>query len=188
MTHGSYDLGTCDEPPVHLQINVEARAFALITYRLAFSCSALNYRPTYFNFSKDILHFSTDALWTCGMGKGQDHPELLDEFKQVTNLQLADGLYHWSGDKHSIQDLFDIFPAIEELVLGCVMGCATERLIAARSYYIDDPSHKVFTKYWSSYTANVELVNVTKVDDSTRYRFLTILKLKSTRARSVGKL
>jgi hypothetical protein len=139
-SHEFYDLGTCDKPPVHLRINAEARAFALITYHLAFSCSAFRYRPTYFNFSKDILHFSTDAAWTCRWEKVEDHPELLEDFKKVMKLQVEGGLFYWSGHKHTIQSLFDLFPAIEELVLGRVMMYRAEPLTPARNTHVEAAS------------------------------------------------
>jgi hypothetical protein len=113
-----------------------------------------------------------------------DRPELLEDFKKVMKLQVGGGLFYWSGHKYTIQSLFDVFPAIEELVLGRVMRYSTERLIPDRNPHVETASQKVFTKHWTSYTTSVKLVPIAKVKNY--YKTLELVKYKSNRARSVG--
>jgi hypothetical protein len=63
-----YSFENSPTPPIHLQVNMESRTYALKSYQLAFDCSILGNRPKYFNFSKDVLRIKNKRLWWVELG------------------------------------------------------------------------------------------------------------------------
>jgi hypothetical protein len=184
VVHDLYSFRTCNKPPVHLQVNAEARLFALNTYNLAFSCSPLRIQPKYFNFLKDSLHISVDKLNNMILSRREtpqdpDYPELLEDFQKVKPLQIGNGLYWWNGETEAnIRELFNMFPVLEELVIGYGPWYPPAQMREAGRYPIGDTLHTALTKQWVSYTIEVELIH-----DNDCHRILKIVKLKANWAR-----
>ena len=82
----TFGFGTCDKPPIHLQVNMEARSIALKTYCLAFDCDALCNKPKYFHFERDTLQLINWRRWPLDMSK--DLSIIFKTFKNVQNISI----------------------------------------------------------------------------------------------------
>jgi hypothetical protein len=73
---------------------------------------------------------------------------------------------------------------IKELALRTVRWYRPERMSEAGNRFIDDTCHEAFTKQWTSYTTNLELIPISK-DREGDYRTLEIVTHKTNREKSI---
>jgi hypothetical protein len=109
-----YQFGKCDQPPVHLQVNVEARSTTLKTYSLDFDCDNLSNKPKYFQFERDTLRLIN---WQrCSRDLSKEPWIIFKSSKDVQNISMSIIGLRWAGKEH-IQNILRSFTSLKTLVV-----------------------------------------------------------------------
>jgi hypothetical protein len=95
---------------IHLQVNLEAKSFALKEYHLAFDSLDLPGRPKYFRYGRDTLH-----LRYCQTHLADDMPEIRGILENIQNLSIDCPTHFWQQE-HIIEDFLIPFTSLQNLV------------------------------------------------------------------------
>jgi hypothetical protein len=106
-----YRFGKCDQSPVHLQVNVEARLSALKKYHLAFDSLDLSRGPKYFRFERDTLE-----LRGCEIHWAEEMPEIRDDLGNIQNLSTHCPDLFWEREE-IIKEVFIPFTNLKKFVV-----------------------------------------------------------------------
>ena len=158
LANNKYVLVNSPKPPVHIQVNCEARFQALKTYHLAFHSGILGNKPKYFNFSKDTLHIKNlFNIW-------ERHylPKCIQDLEKVQKVKLSGGglLY---GSRENIREALNPFVALESLVVEMEFDSDQpanfwdKKKTKASESDMNSRFQETLERLWTTYESNLDI-------------------------------